>query len=128
MTGAALGVLIGALASTVDDQAHLELGSGGSGLLAMTLYLAPLAAALLGVQIALRLRDEVASGRAEHLLARPVSRARWLLSYPAAGGVASTVLLLAIGAGIAVGQLPAGRYGPWQLVVASIVRTPRRGC
>lgn len=121
---ALLGVLIGALASTVDSQATIELGSDASGLLPMTLYLAPLAAALLGVQTAVRLREEITSGRADQILAKPVSRARWLLAYPAVGGVASALLLLAAGAGLAVGQFRDRQYGPGQAVLASVLRTP----
>ncbi|MEV7189533.1 ABC transporter permease [Kitasatospora sp. NPDC093102] len=84
-------------------------------------------ASVYAVQAVLRMRAEESSGRAEPLLATPVSRLRWAgghLVHPVLG---SAVLLAAggaatgIGAGAAVGD-PVGRLG--RCLVAALVQLP----
>ncbi|WP_375401705.1 ABC transporter permease [uncultured Amnibacterium sp.] len=89
---AVLGAVVGGLVRAVRPAAGLpqvravldSLGGAG-GALTTVLVTAMLAlvgvlAAAAAVQGVLRLRDEESSGRAEALLARPISRARWLLT------------------------------------------------
>lgn len=57
-----------------------------------------LAASGLGIQLVLRLRGEEAAGRAEPVLATPVSRPAWALSHLAVAFAASAGLLLLAGA------------------------------
>ena len=122
-----VGVLIGGVATTVDTQVELALGSGagsGSGLVDVALYLAPLFATVLGLQVVLRLRGEVASGRAEAVLSRPVGRDRWLLAHVAAAVLGAATVLLAFGLGIATASLGTfpERFAP--TAVAGVLRSP----
>ena len=122
-----VGLLIGGVSSTVDDQIDLALGSGagsGAGLIQVALYLSPLFAAVLGVQTTLRLRGEVTSGRAEAVLSRPVARAHWLLAHTVTGGLAAVAVLAAFGLGIGLAQLGTdpGSFGA--LAVSGALRAP----
>ncbi|WP_295012198.1 ABC transporter permease [uncultured Microbacterium sp.] len=122
-----VGLLIGGVASTVDRQIDITLGSAAgsaSGLVQVALYLSPLFAAILGVQIALRLRGEVTSGRAEAVLSRPVPRSRWLLAHPLVGALAALIALIAFGLGIGIAQLgtDAGSFGV--VALAGALRAP----
>ena len=77
--------------------------------LAATLQILALTAAAYAVGAMLRLRDEETSGRAEPLLAAPVSRTAWALSH-ATVALAGTVVLLGA-AGLAAGTAHALQTG-----------------
>lgn len=104
LLGAAVGGLVRAVrpaAGLPQVRAVLESLGGAGGALSAVLVTAVLAlvgvlAAAAAVQGVLRLRDEESSGRAEALLARPVSRTRWLLT--GAGVGAGTGLVVVAGA------------------------------
>lgn len=90
------------------EQVITELG-GQSGLvdayLAATMSIAGLIAAIYAVQAVLRVRGEEAAGRAEPLLAGPISRIRWAAGHFAAALTGAAVVLAAtgLGAGLAHG-------------------------
>lgn len=123
---AAVGLLIGAVASTVDQQIDLDLGGSGTGLAATAVYLAPEIIAVLGLVTVLRVRGEVASGRAEALLAGPVHRSHWLLVHGATAGIAVLAALLGFGLGLGIAH--AGATGDATEIIvwawAAIVRAP----
>lgn len=122
-----VGLLIGAVASTVNKQIGLELGGatgGGAGLVQVALYLSPLAAAVLGIQTTLRLRGEVTSGRAEAVLSRPVHRGRWLLAHAITGALASLSVLLGFGLGLGLAGASSRPGAIVSLSVAATVRAP----
>lgn len=83
--------------------------------LATTLRIVALAVAGFAVSSALRARAEEAAGRAEPLLATPVSRERWL------GGqlvvTAGATVLLTLVSGLATGVAYAATVGDWSQVV-----------
>ena len=89
------------------------------------LVLIGMLAAAAGVQAMLRAREEEASGRAEVLLAGPISRVRWLASW---GVVAvGTVLLVLAGSALAValGTLAQGEpVGVGDRVLQTLVQAP----
>ncbi|QHC58701.1 ABC transporter permease [Rathayibacter sp. VKM Ac-2760] len=122
-----VGLLIGGVASTVDTEVTLALGSSagsGSGLVQVALYLSPLFAAILGLQVILRVRVEITSGRAEAVLSRPVARDHWLLGYACAAGLGAATVLMAFGLGIAVGNLGTSPETFGLTAVAGVVRAP----
>lgn len=125
--GLVVGLLIGGVSLTVDEQIDLSLGSGagsGAGLMPVALYLSPLFASILGIQTTLRLRGEVTSGRAEAILSRPVARSRWLLAYAITGALAALAVLIAFGLGLGIAQIDTdpGSFGV--LAVAGALRSP----
>lgn len=110
------GLVTGSLVSSVVDlfeqdeqygQVLRELGIDPSspieaflGLMAVTLALA------FALHVAWRvgaLRAEEAAGRLEHLLVRPVGRARWLATSAALALLATTLVVVSAGAGVWVG-------------------------
>jgi ABC-2 type transport system permease protein len=121
--GAVLGLATGSLARAVGD-----LSSGGSPQIIQTLklivpggrdqllelfvstlmLLVALLAAAAGMQGALRLRQEEAEGRAELLLAAPVSRSRLMVDAVLVAFVASIVVMGAAGVLAWLSFLPAG--------------------
>jgi ABC-2 type transport system permease protein len=105
---------------------------GGAGTLtdlyfAVALGLAGIAAAGYATQAFLRLRSEEATGRAEPLLATPVSRTRWMWSHVAVGTIGAATLVFVAGLsagvtyGIVIGDLTGQVPG---LVGAALVRLP----
>ncbi|MEU4363505.1 ABC transporter permease [Promicromonospora sp. NPDC023987] len=119
-----VGLLIGIVASTVDQQADLQLGGTGAGLANVALYLAPEVITVLGLVTVLRLRGEVASGRAEALLAHPVRRSRWLLAHTTTAAIASLAALLGFGLGIGLGIAQGDGYEVLAWTWGAIVRAP----
>jgi ABC-2 type transport system permease protein len=128
VAGALVGAISGSVSTLVGDSAAVhrlfaELG-GRQGLadayLAAAVSLIGLAVAAYAVQSVLRLRGEEEAGRAEPLLAGPVSRTRLALSHwsLAAGGALALAVVLGLTAGLADG----GRVGP--LVVAALAEVP----
>lgn len=123
---AVVGLLIGAVASTVDQQIDLDLGGGRPGFANTALYLAPEIITVFALATLLRARADVTSGRAEILLAAPVRRGRWLLAHAATAGIAAVAALL--GLGIGVGTAEATVTGDaTQIIIwawASTIRAP----
>ncbi|WP_375387264.1 polyketide antibiotic transporter [uncultured Amnibacterium sp.] len=89
------------------------------------LVLVGLLAAAAGVQAMLRAREEEAAGRAEVLLAAPLSRLRWLDSWGVAGVGTVLVVLLAAAAAVAVGSIAQGQAGRvGERVLQTLVQAP----
>lgn len=106
--GAVIGGVLGSLTSGVADASLdnpnmvelLESMGGGSRaemadtFVAAIMVMVGVLAATAGIQAVLRLRSEESEGRAEPLLAAPVSRRAWLLSAICAGTVSVAVVLV----------------------------------
>jgi ABC-2 type transport system permease protein len=119
---AVLGLVLGTIAtqatgflgSSQSQQFIAELGGKGAlvdSYLAAMMGIAGIIAAAYGVQAASYPHSEESAGRAETLLATPVSRTRWMVSHlPIA--LAGTALLLVI-VGSAAGASYAGQAGDW---------------
>lgn len=127
LLGLALGSLVTAvggadlddprIAAVVASLGHDDRGSLARALLpALMVVLGALAAAA-GVQAVLRLRDDEAAGRAEELLAAPVSRSGWLLAGTGTGALSVVVVLVATGVAAAVGFAAVGRGDEARLAI-----------
>lgn len=133
---AVLGLVVGNIASSVDQIAGspdveemLRKMSGGQGSLldaffGTELRFLAVGAAAYGIATALRLRSEESSGRAEVVLATPISRWRWLASHLVIALVGSVWLLAVVGfaAGLAAGSV--SRTGVADLVPAALATAP----
>ena len=134
---AVIGVVFGGLASNVGSfltspqaRAFITKLGGEKGIrdafLATELGMAAVAAAVYGVQAALRLRTEESALRTEPLLATAVGRTRWALSHLVIALAGSAMLLVIVGvtAGL-VGARQTGDGGQiGRLVVAALVQIP----
>jgi ABC-2 type transport system permease protein len=106
----ALGVGYGSITGSIDDfvgdnQSVQDViarrgGSLVESFLATSLLILSLVAAAFGIQATLRLRGEETAGRAEVVLASPVSRGRWMASHLAVAFGGSALGLVAGGAGL----------------------------
>ncbi|MFN8019817.1 MAG: hypothetical protein U0P45_17115 [Acidimicrobiales bacterium] len=134
---AAIGVLMGGLASSVADfinndstREYFQKLGGASAItdayLSSVLVIAAIVASAFGIQIVARLRAEEAGGRAEPVLATATSRARWAGGHLvfALGGPVVLLALAGMAAGVAhaatehdAGQVP-------RLVGSALVRAP----
>jgi ABC-2 type transport system permease protein len=134
LLGAAAGSVAESIQRVIGDSPGVgkllrELG-GEKGVvdayLAGTLQIVAILAALYAVQATLRLRSEETAGRAEPVLATPVSRVRWALGH--AGIAAAGCALILAAAGLAAGGLHAVQTGePSQvsrLLAAALVQLP----
>jgi ABC-2 type transport system permease protein len=133
---AALGFFFGIVADQADKMLESEavaeffaqfgVGSPTEVFLATTVLMVALTASGYTVSTVLRLRTEEFAVRAEPVLATPVSRGRWVLSYltVAVGGtiVAMLVTGLAIGLGAAAQLGDAGQIPP--VLAAVLVMVP----
>ncbi|WP_458781189.1 ABC transporter permease [Arthrobacter sp. D3-16] len=136
---AALGAVAGGLGPVVQDAlsgnpALMELMNrlvpGGAGMTDLfttaMLGMAGILAAAAGIQAVLRLRDEESEGRAELLLAVPVSRVRWLAGTLAVGAITTTAVAVAAGASAAVvlALTQAGGSSPGLVLPAALAHVP----
>jgi ABC-2 type transport system permease protein len=107
--GASFGAIIGDIDAFLADNPQLAdiLGSGGSDLLdaflATVMIVIGLLAAGFAVQAAARLQTEELSGRAEPLLATPLTRTRWAMSHLTVALAGGAVVAVAGGVGLGVG-------------------------
>lgn len=118
LIGVLLGSLVTAIASSdvsspaleqiLASLGHTDRGEIGRALIPAVLGLVGLLAGAAGVQAVLRLRDEEAEGRAEQLLAHPVSRVRWFGAGFGVGVVSAVVVLVATGVAALAGFTAAG--------------------
>jgi ABC-2 type transport system permease protein len=135
-----LGFIVGSLASRVADavgnfppsiQAVLRsLAHGGRSdligtFIAAIAVLVGLLAAAAGIQGVLGAREDEAQGRAESVLATPVSRPRWLLAFVGVGALSVLVVLLGtaaatLGSFLGVGDPENG----WRAVGQLLVQAP----
>lgn len=90
------------------------------------LGIAGVLAAAAGIQAILRLRAEEAEGRAELLLAVPVSRTRWLAGALAVAAITTTAVAAAAGAAAAavLTITRAGGSGPGEVFAAALAHVP----
>ena len=136
---AALGAVLGGIAQggveVIRDNPKLEVvvqRLGGTSGIADTYFAAimgllGLVAAGYAIGAALRLRGEESSGRAEPVLAAPVSRRRWAASHLAFAIVGPAILLGAAGgaAGLAYGLSKGGVGGElWHVLAQALVQLP----
>ncbi|QDZ15591.1 ABC transporter permease [Humibacter ginsenosidimutans] len=136
--GAVLGAAaIGGLGKTLNDsisknkdlsKAIEEMGTGHGTVfevfIGVMIALIGLVVAGAAIQTAMRLRQEEAATTAETVLATPVSRLRWYLSYVVVGLVASLVILLLSGlvAGGELANIDSGLVG--QTILLSLAQLP----
>jgi ABC-2 type transport system permease protein len=129
-TGLLAGALGSVVSSAVADDPNLAnirkalgtIGSGGSGpltqvFIAAMFSLAGVLAAACATQVAIRLRQEEATGAAEMLMSTPVSRLRWLLDFLLVGVVA--VVLVLVAAAVASGLSAVSQGGDVSLIADS---------
>jgi ABC-2 type transport system permease protein len=118
--GALLGALAGSLASRIAEVSDLQetlqnllstFVPGGRGqlidlLVAAIFGISGILAAAAGAQAVMRARGEESDGRAELVLAAPVTRAGWLLGYVLVAVVSAAAVALATGlaAGLSFGE------------------------
>ncbi|PZR53006.1 hypothetical protein DNL40_10090 [Xylanimonas oleitrophica] len=125
-----VGDMIGDLAETNPAVAQIFGADGGQGLVdafvAVILLYAVLAALGYGIAAVLRAGAEEAEGRAEVALALPVSRGRWLGAQLVVAEAGAAVLVLAGGAGTALGALSVGVDDPaaWTYLLAAASYLP----
>jgi ABC-2 type transport system permease protein len=136
--GAVLGAAaIGGLGKTLNDsisqnrdlsKAIEEMGTGRGTVfevfIGVMIALIGLVVAGAAIQTAMRMRQEEVATTAESVLATPVSRLRWYLSYVVVGLVASLVILLLSGlvAGAALANIDTDLVG--QTIVLSLAQLP----
>ncbi|MHA7984685.1 ABC transporter permease [Rathayibacter sp. CAU 1779] len=136
--GAVLGgAAIGGLGKTLNDsisqnkdlsKAIEEMGSGNGTVfevfIGVMIALIGLVVAGAAIQTAMRMRQEEAATTAELVLATPVSRLRWFVSYVVVGLVASAVILALAGivAGSALASIDQNLVG--QTILLSIAQLP----
>ena len=138
-TTAALGAVAGGLGPVVRDAlagnptvAELlnRIVPGDAGLIDLfttaMLGIAGILAAAAGIEAVLRLRAEEAEGRAELLLAVPVSRMRWLGGTLAVAAISTTAVAAAAGASAAVvlALAQAGGSSPGMVFAAALAHVP----
>lgn len=136
------GLLIGGVASTVDQQVQLHVAgvTNGRGLTPVAAYLSAMFAAVFGILAVLRMRSDVTSGRADAVLSRAVGRGRWLAAYIVTGALGSLLVTTTFGLGVGLatprmlgGYLLAGvlrAAAAWVFVAATallVVTLPRAG-
>ncbi len=122
--GSLAGTLSGSIVSAGDLSAQLQrilelFIPGGKGQLTDMLVIAVVGvagilAAFAGAQAVIRARGEEADGRAELVLAAPVTRAGWLLGYVLVALVSAAAVALAAGLGAGLSFVAAGdpdRFG-----------------
>ena len=134
--GAVAGALGPAVTETVSSVAPLRdlierlVPGGQAGLIDVfvtaLLGMAGVFAAAAGIQAVLRMRAEESEGRAEILLAAPVSRSRWLGANLFIAALSAAVVSATAGAAAAVGLAVSGTSdGPaWSLVPAALAHVP----
>lgn len=137
--GAFGGALAGALGAAFMDstdidpaiQAILEQFVGGQGgvldlLIVAILGICGVLAAMAGAQAVMRARGEESDGRAELVLAGPVSRIAWLLSYVLIASLSA--VLVAVSAGLVAGasflSQPDGEARFWSSLAAGVAQLP----
>jgi ABC-2 type transport system permease protein len=133
---AVLGLVVGSLAKSVGDLASspgmadmLRKMSGGQGSLldiffGTELRFLAIGVAAYGITTALRLHSEEGAGRAEVILAGPVSRLRWLASHTVVAGVGSAWLLVVVGTCAGAAASAAGESGIGALLPAALATLP----
>lgn len=97
-----------ALEAVLQSLGHGDRGDLGRALIPAIAGLVGILAAAAGVQAVFRLRDDETDGRAEELLALPVSRIAWAGAGLAAGVLSTVAVLLAAGVAALVGFLVVG--------------------
>jgi ABC-2 type transport system permease protein len=133
---AVLGLVVGSLARSVDDIASskgiedmLRKMSGGQGSLldiffGTELRFMAIGVAAYGITTALRLHSEEGAGRAEVVLATPVSRLRWLSSHTVIAVAGSAWLLLVAGTCAGLSASASSDRGVGDLVPAALATLP----
>ncbi|MGV9817204.1 ABC transporter permease [Nocardia xishanensis] len=132
----ALGASYGSFADSIEDYlddnpeiaAYLPGGATKAvdSYLALAISIVALLAAAFGVTGVLRARGEETGGRAEPILAAPVSRDRWLASHltVALGGAAFVLACGGLGAGLSYGLTVADAFPPLRMTGAALVSLP----
>jgi ABC-2 type transport system permease protein len=137
---ALLGLVVGSLAAAVGDAsatfpdsiktvlqslAHADRGDIIGVFVAAIAVLIGLLAAAAGVQAVLRAREEEENGRAEEVLAGPISRPRWLLSAVGVGVISVFVVLLATALATFLSFAASGNTeSAWRSVGQILVQAP----
>jgi ABC-2 type transport system permease protein len=134
---ALLGVAFGSLGQEVEDllDGNPELRdviaqSGGASIVdayfATVLMLSALIATGFTVMSVLRLRGEESGGRAEPLLATPLSRARWSLASLSVTllGSASVMVVTGVAAGVTHAMVSGDEEAGWSLVTGALTYLP----
>jgi ABC-2 type transport system permease protein len=133
---AVLGLVVGSIASSVEEIATspgieemFRKMSGGQGTLVETFFgtelrVLAIGVAAYGIATALRLRSEESGGRAEVVLATPVSRWSWLGSHVLVAAAGSLWLLVVLGltSGLSAGAV--SEVGVAQLLPAALATAP----
>ncbi|WP_159850365.1 ABC transporter permease [Nocardia sp. CY41] len=132
----ALGAAYGSFAESIEDYltdnpeiaAYLPGGAADAvnAYLALTVSIVALLTAAFGVAGSLRARGEETAGRAEPLLAAPVSRSRWLVSHLAValGGGAMVLALGGFGIGLTYGLAISDALQPLRMAGVALVYLP----
>ncbi len=119
LLGLALGSLVTAvsqldfadnpqIAALLQSLGHTDQTDVARALIPALMVIVGSVAAAAGVQAVLRAREEESAGRAETILASPVSRIGWLLAFAAVGAVTVAAVLLATGLASAAGFAASG--------------------
>ncbi|WP_327117450.1 ABC transporter permease [Nocardia sp. NBC_01730] len=132
----ALGAAFGSFADSIEDYladnpeiaAYLPGGVGAAvdSYLALTVSIAALLASAYGITSALQARSEETAGRAESVLAAPVSRHAWLASHLGIALIGSTFVLAAggFGHGLAYGVTIADAGQSLRMTGVALVYSP----
>jgi ABC-2 type transport system permease protein len=113
------------LAAILQSLGHTDQSDAAAALIPALMVIVGSMAGAAGVQAVLRAREEEAAGRAETLLAAPVSRIGWLLAFTVLGVVTVAVVLLATGLASAAGFAASGSDEfVWQSFGQCLVQAP----
>ena len=133
---AVVGLAVGNIAKSVDQIASspdveemLRKMSGGQGTLldvffGTELRFLAIGVAAYGIATALRLRSEESAGRAEIVLATPVSRWQWLGSHALIAALGSLWLLAVVGVGAGLSAGAVSSTGVGDLLPAALATAP----
>ncbi|MEO6414016.1 MAG: polyketide antibiotic transporter [Pedococcus sp.] len=133
---AVVGLAVGNIAKSVDQIASspdveemLRKMSGGQGTLldvffGTELRFLAIGVAGFGIATALRLRSEESAGRAEIVLATPVSRWQWLGSHALIAALGSVWLLVVVGVGAGLSAGAVSSTGVGDLLPAALATAP----
>ncbi|MEO6115185.1 MAG: polyketide antibiotic transporter, partial [Pseudolysinimonas sp.] len=135
LLGLALGSLVTAISKANLDNpqiqaimqslGHSSASDMGKTLISALMVLIGAVAAAAGVQAVLRMREEETEGRLETVLATPLSRIGWLLSYALVATASVLVVLVATGVAAAIGFAAIGQSdNAWLALGSALVQAP----